>query len=74
MMDEPWFERWGMIGYRPVHPKGRLVVLLMVVGFIVLVSASIVVRNEYLASVFGWSAFGVGALGHLLVVTHMRER
>ena len=72
MGNREWFRRWALIGYVPITRSGWITVLLMVTGFIAFLTASIVTSDILFATTFGWLAFFVAVIGHLVVFYHMK--
>lgn len=72
-MPEPWFKRWGWIGYKPIHRNGLILLVLMVAGFGVFAALSIhfIVSSGTLSTIFGILAAVTGLAGHLVITYRM---
>jgi hypothetical protein len=71
---EPWFERRGLIGYQPIHQKGRVLLLFVSIGFFGFAAASLYFTdNSPLSMTFAAAAFLIGIIGHIFVYRHMVE-
>lgn len=75
-MEEPWFKRFGVIGYVPVHRKGVLTIRAMLAVTIPALAVFLCFAERYpvISWFFGIVAFAAAFVGHALVVLHMGER
>lgn len=74
-MPRPWFERWGGIGYRPINAKGRLVLGAMGFLFFGFGILSLLYQDidSVIATALALLAAGTAIVGHIIIVSHMRE-
>jgi hypothetical protein len=75
-MSEPWFERWGLIGYRPVNVKGRITLVVTAGAFLIVGALSLYFEakdQEDLGDIFGFAAATVAVVGHWIIYTHMAD-
>jgi hypothetical protein len=74
-MNEPWFRRFGVIGYLPIHRNGTLVILGMLTAATPLCLVFVAFAEDYPVAAWacGLTAMLVMAIGHALVFTHMED-
>ena len=71
---DPWFERWGLFGYRPINRKGVVTIILMG-GFFLLLSAASIdhADSPSMSLLCGIGAVAAAIIGHWIVFTHMAD-
>jgi len=73
-MKEPWFERWGLVGYRPINRQGRITLALMAGAFALLSFGYLEFEDDPFVSVIcGTGAVAAALIGHWLVFTRMAD-
>lgn len=74
-MPNPWFERWGWIGYKPIHRNGTILLFSMISGFAILAALSMyfIDYNGVLSSILGILAAITGLVGHYFIFIRMRD-
>jgi hypothetical protein len=72
-VSDPWFKRFGFIGYVPINRKGVIVLVVMLAVFIPFAALFLFLPEDAPVSrwVFATSAFAVVAVGHVLVLLHL---
>jgi hypothetical protein len=71
-MSEPWFERWGLIGYRPLNLKGGVLIIIMVLLFFSFAVLSLLSHDPVLSAVFAVFAVAAAIVGHAFIFTRMK--
>jgi len=72
-MAEPWFERWGGVGYRPTTTQGRFVLWAMMLCFFGAAVIALLTESSHpflsdLATIF---AAASGIVGHVVIFRRM---
>jgi lipoprotein signal peptidase len=72
-MDEPWFRRFMIIGYAPIHWKGWVTLFLMLAVLIPSGYMFITSRDD---TIWLWAGMTIlsGAVGNAVILWRMRER
>lgn len=73
-MPEPWFERWGGFGYRPLNIKGCVVLTAMAFLFFGFGIISLLYQDidSVVATASAIAAAGTAIVGHIFIFSHMR--
>lgn len=74
-MSNPWFKRFGFIGYVPINRKGVIVLIVMLAVFIPFAALFLFLPEDAPVSrwVFAAFAFTVVAVGHALILLRLEN-
>ena len=73
MVKEPWFERWGVVGYRPVNRKGLITLMSMGLGFFLFGALSLYPQSNVSSLIWATLAVLVAIVGHWIIFSHMSD-
>ena len=75
MDDQPWFRRFGLIGFYPIHWKGLVtIVAILATALAPMVAADLLLQSGSLSWwVLGGSGVVIGWLGIFFVWSHMED-